>query len=148
MSNYNTPEPSDSKQQSVPKNPNHNRKAAFTKLFLISAVGATIGLFSTSSLLAGYTADKTGYDSIKPQLLVGSVKKSLEQFSFTTEQGGQYHIDDPNHILDELARNRGVVDSFYELNKVQVKAVISKAGSYGHMGYYERQIVIVGLADS
>ena len=146
MTRSNTPDSTESKQQSASKNP--YRKAALTKLLVISAVGATIGLFSASSLLASYAADKTGQDSIKPQLLVGSVKKSLEQFSFTTEQGVQYHIDDPNHILDRLARDRGTVGSYYELNRVRVKAVISKVGNYGHMGYYELQIIIVGLADS
>lgn len=145
MSTYNIPEPTESKPQSVSKNP--YRKAALTKLFLISAVGAAIGLLSASPLLAGYAADKADQDSIEPQVLVGSVKKSLEQFSFTTEQGAQYHIDDPSHILDGLAKSRGIIDSYYNLNRVHVKAVISKVGNYGHMGYYERQIVIVGLAD-
>lgn len=146
MTNNTTPDSTESNQQSVSKNP--HRKAALTKLFLISVVGATIGLFSTSSLLASYAAGKTGQDSIKPQVLAGKVTKSLEQFSFTTEQGVQYHVADPSNILDDLAKKRGVLGNFYTLNRVRVKAVISKPGNYGHMGYYERQLTIVGIADN
>ncbi|SJM37608.1 hypothetical protein A1019T_01587 [Psychrobacter pasteurii] len=128
------------------KNP--YRRSALTKLFLISAVGVGLSLISSAKLAATNLADKKNQDSIKPQILAGKVTKSLEQFSFTTEQGVQYHIADPSHILDDLAKKRGVVDGFYTLNRVRVKALISKVGNYGHMGYYERQVTIVGIADS
>lgn len=128
------------------KNP--YRRSALTKLFLISAVGVGLSLISSAKLAATNLADKKDQGSIKPQVLAGKVTKSLEQFSFTTEQGVQYHIADPSHILDDLAKKRGVVDGFYTLNRVRVKALISKVGNYGHMGYYERQVTIVGIADS
>ena len=105
------------------KNP--YRRSALTKLFLISAVGVGLSLISSAKLAATNLADKKNQDSIKPQVLAGKVTKSLEQFSFTTEQGVQYHIVDPSHILDDLAKKRGVVDSFYTLNRVRVKALIS-----------------------
>ena len=126
---------------------NPYRKAALTKLFLITAVGVGLSLISSAKLAATGLADKKDSGSIKPQILAGKVTKSLEQFSFTTEQGVQYHVADPSNILDDLAKKRGIVDSFYTLNRVRVKAVISKAGNYGHMGYYERQLTIVGIAD-
>ncbi|WP_296402191.1 hypothetical protein [Psychrobacter sp.] len=125
-----------------------NRRGTLTKLFVISAIGIGLSFFSNSKLVANAMADKVGQDSLKPQVIVGSVHKSLEQFSLTSEQGMQYHISDPSNILDDLAKKRGVVDSFYTLNRVRVKAIISKAGNYGHMGFYERQINIVGIADS
>ena len=128
------------------KNP--YRRSALTKLFLISAVGVGLSLISSAKLAATNLADKKKQDSIKPQILAGKVTKRLEQFSFTTEQGVQYHIADPSHILDDLAKKRGVVDGFYTLNRVRVKALISKVGNYGHMGYYERQVTIVGITDS
>lgn len=128
-------------------NKNPYRKSALTKLFLISAVGVGLSLISSAKLASSTVAHKAGQDAITPKVLVGKVTKGLEQFSFTSEQGVQYHISDPSHILDDLAKKRGVVDNFYTLNRVRVKAVISKAGNYGHMGYYERQISIVGIAD-
>lgn len=145
MSNYNTPDPTDSKEQFASNNT--YRKSALTKLFLISAVGVGLSLITSAKLVATNLADKAGQDSVQPQVLVGSVNKSLEQFSFTTEQGVQYHISDPSNIIDDLAKKRGVIHPFYELHRVRVKALISKAGNYGHMGHYERQITVVGLAE-
>ena len=145
MSNYNTPDPTDSKEQFASNNP--YRKSALTKLFLISAVGVGLSLITSAKLVAINLADKAGQDSVQPQVLIGSVNKSLEQFSFTTEQGVQYHISDPSNIIDDLAKKRGVIHPFYELHRVRVKALISKAGNYGHMGHYERQITVVGLAE-
>jgi len=145
MSNYNIPDPTESKEQFASKNP--YRKSALTKLFLISAVGVGLSLITSAKLVATNLADKAGQDSVQPQVLVGSVNKSLEQFSFTTEQGVQYHISDPSNIIDDLAKKRGVIHPFYELHRVRVKALISKSGNYGHMGHYERQITVVGLAE-
>ncbi|WP_028858635.1 hypothetical protein [Psychrobacter phenylpyruvicus] len=129
-------------------NSNPYRKTALTKLFLITAVGVGLSLISSAKLAATGLADKEDPGSFKPQVLAGKVTKNLEQFSLTTEQGVQYHVADPSNILDDLAKKRGVVGSFYTLNRVRVKAVISKPGNYGHMGYYERQITVVGIADN
>ena len=153
MSNNKTAEPIKNGQTNQNIDPTSNdknpyRKAALTKLFLITAVGVGLSLITSAKLAATGLVDKKNPQSIKPQVMVGKVIKSLEQFSFTSEQGVQYHVADPSNILDDLAKKRGIVDSFYTLNRVRVKVLISKAGNYGHMGYYERQITIVGIADS
>lgn len=145
MPRHSSPNPTPSPQDSAHIASHSNPKAGWTKLLLISVVGVGFALLSTSKLVASSLADKTDNESFKSQVLVGSVKKKLQQFSFVTEQGVQYHIADPSNILDDLAKKRGITDPFYQLNRVRVKVLISKVGNYGHMGYYERQITILGL---
>ncbi len=123
------------------------RPQAFAKLALISLIGAGIALLANSKAVSDSLADKAQQDQLQPQLLVGSVSKTLEQFSFTTTQGVQYHVNDPSNIVDKLAKQRGIHQPLYTLERVRLKGLISQPGNYGHMGYYERQLTVTGLDD-
>ena len=115
MSNNKTLDPVKNNQstQNSTSSGNHTNpywKAALTKLFLITAVGVGLSLITSAKLAATGLVDRKNPQSIKPQVMVGKVTKSLEQFSFTSEQGVQYHVADPSNILDDLAKKRGIVD--------------------------------------
>lgn len=115
------------------------------KLALIALIGAGATWLATQKNLAEVLAPNANVDSLRPQQMRGQVIKTLEQFSFSSEEGGQYHIFDPNHLIDKLAKQRGIDSTLYELSDVSIKGVISKVGNYGHMGRFERQIIVTGL---
>lgn len=115
------------------------------KLALIALIGAGATWLATQKNLAEVLAPNANVDSLRPQQMRGQVIKTLEQFSFSSEEGGQYHIFDPNYLIDKLAKQRGIDSTLYELSDVSIKGVISKVGNYGHMGRFERQIIVTGL---
>jgi len=118
------------------------------KLALIALVGVGATWFATQKNLAEVLAPKANVDSLRPQLMNGRVLKTLEQFSFSSDEGGQFHISDPNNLLDSIAKQRGIDSTLYELPEVSIKGVVSKVGNYGHMGRFERQIIVTGLGNT
>lgn len=131
--------------------PTSNKKNSITspktaaKLALIALVGVGATWFATQKNLAEVLAPNANVDSLQPQSMNGHVLKTLEQFSFSSEEGGQFHISDPNNLLDGIAKQRGIDSTLYELPEVSIKGVVSKVGNYGHMGRFERQIIVTGL---
>ena len=131
--------------------PNNNRQGA-AKIALITLFGLGATWFAAQQALTSRFSSETGpngLDSLdikglKPQLVSGHVVKTLEQFSLTTQEGGQYHVADPNHIIDSIAKQRGIQGDLYDMNDVRIKGVISQVGNYGHLGRYERQIIVTG----
>lgn len=115
------------------------------KLALIALVGVGATWFATQKNLAEVLAPNANVDSLRPQLMNGHILKTLEQFSFSSDEGGQFHISDPNNLLDSIAKQRGIDSTLYELSDVCIKGVVSKFGNYGHMGRFERQIIVTGL---
>ena len=115
------------------------------KLALIALVGIGATWFATQKNLAEVLAPNANVDSLRPQPMNGHVLKTLEQFSFSSDEGGQFHISDPNNLLDGIAKQRGIDSTLYELSDVSIKGVVSKVGNYGHMGRFERQIIVTGL---
>lgn len=115
------------------------------KLALIALIGVGATWFATQKNLAEVLAPNANVDSLRPQPMKGRVLKTLEQFSFSSDEGRQFHISDPNNLLDGIAKQRGIDATLYELSDVCIKGVVSKVGNYGHMGRFERQIIITGL---
>ena len=115
------------------------------KLALIALVGVGATWFATQKNLAEVLAPDANVDSLRPQSMNGHVLKTLEQFSFSSDEGGQFHISDPNNLLDGIAKQRGIESTLYELSNVSINGVVSKVGNYGHMGRFERQIIVTGL---
>lgn len=115
------------------------------KLALIALVGIGATWFATQKNLAEVLAPNANVESLRPQAMNGHVIKTLEQFSFSSDEGGQFHISDPNNLLDGIAKQRHIDSTLYELSDVYIKGVVSKVGNYGHMGRFERQIIVTGL---
>ena len=132
--------------------PNNNRQGA-AKIALIALFGLGATWFAAQQALTSRFSSENGSNDLdtfdikrlKPQLFSGHVVKTLEQFSLTTNEGGQYHVFDPNSLIDGLAKKRGIKGDLYEMNDVCLKGVISPVGNYGHLGRYERQIVITHI---
>lgn len=123
-------------------------KRLFPKVILFSFIAGGVALFMGNQATADSTMKLLNKSNINTEVVTGNVTKTLEQFSLTTEQGTQYHVYDPDAILDKLAQQRINQDGLYELDNVKVKAIVSDVGNYGHMGYYQHQITIIGLAES
>ena len=88
---------------------------------------------------------KPEIQTLKPQEMKGTVVYTFEEFSFTNEAGVGYHVFDPNDVLASMAKDRGVFDTHYTLNRVRIKGIVSGVGNYGHMGRFERQLTVVPL---
>lgn len=132
--------------QTSHKNTNITTPKTAAKLALLALIGAGATWLATQKNLAEVLAPNANVDSLRPQQMRGQVIKTLEQFSFSSEEGGQYHISDANNLIDNLAKQRGIDATLYELSDVSIKGVISKVGNYGHMGRFERQIIVTGLS--
>lgn len=147
------------------KSSNLKPKKVFTNVLLLSLFAGVTAMFVGQLASANNTtAESTikvknstanlkdttqikGASDLKPHTLTGHITKTLEQFSLTTNDGLQYHVYDPHRVLDKLAKKKNIHNSLYEMDGVNIKALISGVGKYGHMGFYKRQITILQLAD-
>lgn len=125
-------------------NKDTKHKNSTLKLALIALIGIGVTSFAAQQAMSAKLSANLNNPGLKPKPVTGTVLKTLEQFSFSSHAGQQYHIDDPSNIIDSIAKQRGIKDSFYKLDNVCIKGVVSKVGSYGHMGYFERQIIVTG----
>ena len=115
------------------------------KIALLALFGLGASWFMAQQ---AFTAKLPAVDNdtgLQVRSVTGTVIKTLEQFSLTTNEGGQYHVFDPNNLIDGFAKKRGIKGDLYEMNDVCLKGVISPVGNYGHLGRYERQIVITHI---
>ena len=131
-------------QRTRQDNQNNKRKNSILKFALLALIGIGATSFAAQQAMSAKLSAQLDNPGLKPKPVTGTVLKTLEQFSFSSSAGQQYHIDDPSNIIDSIAKQRGFKDSFYKLDNVCIKGVISKVGSYGHMGYFERQIIVTG----
>lgn len=125
-------------------NQHNKRKNSILKFALLALIGIGATSFAAQQAMSAKLSAHLDNPGLKPKPVTGTVLKTLEQFSFSSNTGQQYHIDDPSNIIDSIAKQRGIKDSFYKLDNVCIKGVVSKVGSYGHMGYFERQIIVTG----
>lgn len=122
------------------------------KVALISVMGLGLALFAHSKTSITETENSSSKVVEKssvmvPQVVTGKVNKTLEEFSITARNGVSYHVADPSHLLDKLAKKRGNTHPLYQLDNVRIKGLISPAGNYGHMGYYQYQLTVVDVSD-
>lgn len=127
------------------KTPVTQPKNTFTKLALISLVALGAAWLVNQKGFSETLAPQVGEDSLKPKSFQGSVVKTLEQFSLTAKEGGEYHIFDPNNLLNDVAKKRGIKGDLYEMKEVCIKGIVSPVGNYGHLGRYERQITVTSV---
>lgn len=132
---------SHAKQRHAKKPSGSNRKSSL-KFVLIALIGVGVTGFAAQQAMSAKLSANLDNPGLRPKPMTGTVYKTLEQFSFSSTDGNQYHVDDPSNIIDGIAKQRGIEQSLYELEDVCIKGVISKVGNYGHMGRFERQIIV------
>lgn len=121
--------------------PNNNRQGA-AKIALIALFGLGATWFAAQQALTSRFSSENGSNDLdtldikglKPQLFSGHVVKTLEQFSLTSRAGITYHLNDPNNLINKVAKRRGVTQNLYELDDIKLKGIVSPVGNYGHMG--------------
>ncbi|WP_230659062.1 hypothetical protein [Psychrobacter sp. I-STPA10] len=124
-----------------------NRSKTVAKVALISLIGTGVALLANAKNISAKLADEHNVKTLQPQTIKGAVNKTVEVFSLMTPQGQQYHVYDPESIIDELAKQRGIYSHYYQMDRVCIKGLISKVGSYGHLGQFERQLTVTGRCD-
>lgn len=124
-----------------------NRSKIVAKVALISLIGAGMALLANAKNISAKLAGEHNLQTLQPQIIKGAVNKTVEVFSLTTPQGQQYHVYDPESIIDGLAKQRGIYSHYYQMDRVCIKGLISQVGNYGHLGQFERQLTIVGRCD-
>ena len=124
--------------------PIQEHQKTVVKVVLISVIGIGMALLANAKNLSEKVANEHNLKTIQPQIVKGKVHKTLEIFSLATPEGGQYYVYDPEAIIDGLAKQRGVYSSYYQLDRVCIKGLVSQVGNYGHLGQFERQLTVVG----
>lgn len=130
-----------------PKTQSHNqqRQKTTVTIALIALIGAGATWLMSQKALSDTIMPQVGESGLKPLPYEGTVVKTLEQFSLTSRDGITYHLNDPNNLINKVAKRRGVTQNLYQLDNIKLKGIVSPVGNYGHMGRWERQITVTAV---